>query len=94
MLNETTVEYLLLACALLAILLPIVGGRAQLPLLNVLARWMRWFLFAAIFAFILRIAELSLRPDWVHFVAGLGIAERCNANICKATAKSGATRGG
>ncbi|MGB0258260.1 MAG: hypothetical protein ACPGES_06390 [Coraliomargarita sp.] len=73
MLNETTVEYLLLACALLAILLPIVGGRAQLPLLNVLARWMRWFLFAAIFAFILRIAELSLRPDWVHFVAGLGV---------------------
>ena len=47
--NETIIEYILLGCALLAIFLPILSGRTQLPVLNILARWMRWCLFASIF---------------------------------------------
>ena len=39
-------------------------------MLHVCARWMRWFLFAALFAFVLQITEWSLRPDWVHFIVG------------------------
>ena len=70
MLNETLVEYILLACVLLAIFLPSLSGRIAMPVLQVLARWIRWFLFAALFAFVLHLTEWSTRPDWVHFVFG------------------------
>jgi hypothetical protein len=45
----------------------------DLPVLNVFGRWIRWFLFAALFAFFLYIFELSHRPAWVHFTTGLAI---------------------
>lgn len=44
-----------------------------MPILNVLARWTRWFLFAALFSFFLHIFELSFRPTWVHFIIGLAL---------------------
>ena len=61
MLNETLVEYILLACVLLAIFLPSLSGRIAMPVLQVLARWIRWFLFAALFAFVLHLTEWSTR---------------------------------
>ena len=66
-------EYLLLGLALLAVLLPVLNGRIHLPFLQVLSRWVRWFLFAAIFAFSLDLFELSGRPYWVHYVTGIAI---------------------
>jgi hypothetical protein len=38
-----------------------------------LGRWLRWFVFAGLFAYFLKIFELSFRPDWVHFVSGLAL---------------------
>ena len=70
MLSETLIEYTLLASALLSIFLPSLGGRMSMPVLHVFARWIRWFLFASVFAFVLHITEWSTRPDWVHFVFG------------------------
>lgn len=75
MLTETPAitEYLLFGLALLSVLLPMLGSRARLPLLLICSRWIRWFLFAAIFAFFLDLFELSGRPYWVHFVTGFAI---------------------
>jgi len=44
-----------------------------MPLLLLLGRWVRWFLFAALFAFFLKVFGLSYRPDWVHFLTGLAV---------------------
>jgi len=66
-------EWILFGMALVAVLLPMLGLRKGIPLLIVLGRWIRWFLFAAIFTFLMRFLELSFRPDWVHFLTGLGI---------------------
>lgn len=73
MLNETNIEYLLFGLAIVSVLLPIFGSRLALPLLVVCGRWLRWLLFAAIFAFSLQFFELSFRPHWVHFVTGVTI---------------------
>ena len=42
-------------------------------LLLLIGRWLRWLLFAALFAFFLKAFELSFRPDWVHFVTGIAL---------------------
>ncbi|MGB1128052.1 MAG: hypothetical protein ACPG3X_06765 [Opitutales bacterium] len=73
MLSKLTVEYLLFCLAAVSVLLPIVAGRMSLPILNLLGRWVRWFLFAALLAFTLHVFELSFRPAWVHFLTGLAI---------------------
>ena len=69
--NQTTVEYTLLILAMISVLLPILGGRFNVPVLMVFGRWLRWLLFAAVFAFFLWYFELSFRPTWVHFITGL-----------------------
>ncbi|MGB0743438.1 MAG: hypothetical protein ACPGSB_02830 [Opitutales bacterium] len=71
--NSPSVEYALFALALVSVLLPLLAGRLDLPILQVLSRWIRWLLFAALFAFFLHLFELSFRPDWVHFLTGLAV---------------------
>lgn len=73
MLSQFAVEYLLITLAVISIVLPIMAGRFSLPFFNVLGRWIRWFLFAALFAFFLHIFELSFRPAWVHFLTGAAL---------------------
>ncbi len=73
MLDTTSVQYLLLAVAVLTVLLPLFGGRLGIPAFTLLGRWLRWFVFAALFAYFLKVFELSFRPDWVHFVSGLAL---------------------
>lgn len=70
MLNETTIEYTLLITAIITVVLPLMGGRFSLPVLTIIGRWLRWFLFTAFFAFGLYTFELSTRPHWVHLVTG------------------------
>ncbi|MEM8867296.1 MAG: hypothetical protein AAGC73_03420 [Verrucomicrobiota bacterium] len=71
MLEQTTFEYILFGLALLSVFLPIMAVKAKLPVLNVFARWIRWFLVAGLFALFMRLFELSARPDWLHFVTGI-----------------------
>lgn len=71
--SEFSVEYILLALAVVSVLLPLLAGRLSVPILHVFSRWLRWFLFAALFAFFLQVFELSFRPGWVHFITGLGL---------------------
>ena len=75
MFNESTEidQWLLFAVAIITVLLPILGGRFSIPIFLVLGRWLRWFLFGALFAYFLKSFEFSLRPDWVHFVTGIAI---------------------
>lgn len=63
--------YLICAIFILAFLLPKVSVRKELPLLMLLSRWLRWFIFAGVFAYLIKYLEISSRPDWVHFVTGL-----------------------
>ena len=69
----TSYEWLFLAFAVLTVALPFFGGRLSIPSFMVLGRWLRWFLFAALFAYFLRTFEVSFRPDWVHVVTGLAL---------------------
>ncbi|MEN8734809.1 MAG: hypothetical protein ABF322_02640 [Lentimonas sp.] len=71
MANQTTIEYTLLALAMVSVLLPILGSRLSMPVLMVFGRWLRWFLFAVLFAFFLNVFEISFRPAWVHLITGL-----------------------
>jgi hypothetical protein len=75
MLNESTeiYQWLLFAVAIITVLLPILGGRFSIPTFLVLGRWLRWFLFGALFAYFLKSFEFSSRPDWVHFITGIAI---------------------
>ncbi len=73
MLHNLSVEYLLFSLALTTILLPILGSRFGLPFLNVVSRWVRWFLFAGLFTFCLHNFELSYRPLWVLFITGFAL---------------------
>ena len=75
MFNESTeiYQWLLFAVAVITVLLPILGGRFSIPTFLVLGRWLRWFLFGALFAYFLKSFEFSSRPNWVHFVTGIAI---------------------
>ena len=66
-------QYILLAVALCTVLLPLMVSRYSIPAFMLLGRWLRWFLFAVLFAYFLRIFEFSFRPDWVHVVTGLAL---------------------
>ena len=66
-------EWVLLALSLVTVLLPVLGARKGIPFLNLLGRWARWLLFAALFAFFIDRLGLSTRPDWVHFLTGLAV---------------------
>ena len=75
MLNEPTetFQWLLFIIAAVTVSLPILGGRFSIPSFLVLGRWLRWFLFGALFAYTLKTFEFSLRPDWVHFFTGIAL---------------------
>ena len=64
---------ILFTVAILTVLFPIMSTRWGIPALMVIGRWLRWFVFSALFAFFLQVFELSFRPDWVHFVTGLAL---------------------
>jgi len=66
-------QWILLIAALMTVALPILGTRLALPFLTLVGRWLRWFLFAALFAYFLKTFELSFRPDWVHFLTGFSL---------------------
>lgn len=71
--STTLAEWCLLLTALISVLLPILAGKTGMPIFNLIGRWVRWFLFAALFAFLLPILEWSFRPYWVHFIIGMGV---------------------
>ncbi len=73
MFEESTFQYTLFVFAVLSVLLPLLGGRLGIPTLLLIARWLRWLLFGALFAYFLKVFEISFRPDWVHFVSGLAL---------------------
>ncbi len=66
-----TYQYVILVAALFTVIFPMLGGRWGIPAFLVVGRWLRWFVFAALFAVFLSVFELSFRPDWVHFVTGI-----------------------
>lgn len=67
------IQMLLLAVAFMTVIFPLMGGRLGMPSLLLVGRWLRWFLFAALFALFLKMFELSFRPDWVHFLTGFAL---------------------
>lgn len=71
--DSSIFQWALLFVALLTVLLPILSVRLSIPHFKVFSRWLRWGLFAVLFAIVLRVFELSFRPDWVHFVTGLAL---------------------
>jgi hypothetical protein len=71
--DQPVIEYALFGLAIASVLLPILASRMELPVLNILGRWIRWLLFGALLAFFLSVFELSHRPAWVHFVTGLAV---------------------
>lgn len=66
-------QWFLLVLAVFTVLFPLMGRRFGIPSFMVIGRWLRWFVFAALFAYFLRTFELSFRPDWVHFVTGFAL---------------------
>jgi hypothetical protein len=66
-------QFILFGIALLTVVLPKLGLRKGIPVFIVVGRWLRWILFAAVFSYFVKALGLSFRPDWVHFVTGLGI---------------------
>jgi len=75
MFNEPTetFQWLFFIFAAATVSLPILGGRFSIPFFLVLGRWLRWFLFGALFAYTFKTFEFSLRPDWVHFFTGIAL---------------------
>ncbi|MGK0456779.1 MAG: hypothetical protein ACJAUA_001086 [Zhongshania aliphaticivorans] len=68
--TSLTFKYCLVGMAILTILLSWIGARRETPVLMLVTRWLRWLLFSGLFAYLLKVFELSLRPDWVHFAIG------------------------
>lgn len=66
-------QWLLFIVAIVTVMLPMLGNRLLIPTFLVIGRWTRWFLFAALFAYFLKVFELSFRPDWVHFITGFAL---------------------
>lgn len=73
MFSNFSIDSLFVLLALLTILLPLLASRLNMPFLQLVSRWLRWFVFAAFFAYFLRAFELSFRPDWVHLITGLAL---------------------
>lgn len=66
-------EWVFVAMAIITTLLPFLGGRLNTPIFFILGRWLRWLLFGALFAYFIKIFEISFRPDWVHFATGIAL---------------------
>lgn len=73
MANTGVPQLLTFLIVLLAVILPVLGVRYSIPLFQLLGRWIRWVLFGVFFSIFLNYFELSLRPDWLHFVTGLAL---------------------
>ena len=71
--NLNLTQLILFIVALLSVIFPLLGGRFGIPGLLLIGRWLRWFVFAALFAYFIRYFEFSFRPDWVHFVTGFAL---------------------
>lgn len=73
--TETSEQYqwLLFTVAIITVLLPMLGSRFSIPTFLIIGRWLRWFLFAALFAYFLKAFELSFRADWVHLLTGFAL---------------------
>ena len=65
-----TFKYCLVGMSVFSIFLSWISTRRETPVLILTNRWLRWLLFAGTFAYLLRMFELSLRPDWVHLTVG------------------------
>ncbi len=66
-------EYMLWGLVALSIISSVLSRSFRWPLLLIFSRWVRWFLFAAIFAFFLDRFQISGRPYWVYFVTGFAV---------------------
>ena len=73
MTNTSVAQLLIFLIVVLAVILPVLGVRYSIPLFQLLGRWIRWVLFGVFFSIFLNYFELSLRPDWLHFVTGLAL---------------------
>lgn len=71
--TTSTFQVVLFTIAALTVVLPKIGLRKGIPIFTLLGRWLRWALFAGIFSYFLKAFEISLRPDWVHFITGLAL---------------------
>ncbi|WP_269524057.1 hypothetical protein [Coraliomargarita parva] len=69
----STIEYTLLVLLSLSIALPALSSRTGIPVLGILARWVRWFFIAALFTFLIEKGGISSRPQWVHMLSGLAL---------------------
>lgn len=49
------------------------SDKHTIPFLKVASHWFRWLSFACFFSFLLVFFKLSFRPDWVHFISGIGL---------------------
>ena len=68
--TSLTSKYCLASIAAVTILLSWLGNQREIPVIMLVNRWLRWLLFAGIFAYLMRAFEFSTRPDWVHIVIG------------------------
>jgi len=66
-------QWLFIFLATITVLFPLMGGRFNIPICTILGRWLRWLLFGALFAYLTKTFEVSLRPDWVHFSTGIAL---------------------
>jgi hypothetical protein len=66
-------QWLFYSLAIITVLLTFLGGHFNIPICLILGRWLRWFLLSAIFAYLIKTFEVSLRPDWVHFSTGIAL---------------------
>ena len=69
MMNESA-YFILAVLALLSLGVPALGNRFLFPIAHVLAKWIRWALFAGVFAALMEITGWSTRSAWVHLVIG------------------------
>ena len=51
----------------------VLSKKLPLRIFKLISHWMRWLTFACVFSLMLSFFEWSSRPDWVHFISGLGV---------------------
>ncbi|MGB0344229.1 MAG: hypothetical protein ACPGGJ_02450 [Coraliomargarita sp.] len=70
---QDSAYYLLAALALLSVGLPAAGNRFFFPPALVFAKWIRWALFAGLFAALMEATGWSIRPVSTHLIVGAGL---------------------
>lgn len=71
--NDPLTQYFSLGVIVLVFIMSFLASRAEMPVFQVVGRWLRWVFFALVFAGAMKFFDLSFRPDWVHFVTGLAL---------------------